>query len=108
MNGRSMMLAVAVSLGMLLGGGSRVPGAEDKKPLRRLTGTLEKVDVKKRTVTIAIPHRINGAQLRISGIGKLKGMTFQVMKPQTHNLSKQVKATIGGTAAKLSDIQKVS
>jgi hypothetical protein len=103
-----MILTLAVSLTTLIGAGYRVPAAEDKKPVRHLTGTLEKVDVKKRAVTIAIPHRIDGSQLRVSGKVKFKGVVFSVMKPQTHDLAKQVKATIGGESAKLSDIEKVT
>src|SRR5262249_23737752 len=100
MNIRYMILTLAVSLTTLIGGGYRVPAAEDKKPVRHLTGTLEKVDVKKRTVTIAIPHRIDGAQLRASGKVNFKGVVFSVMKPQMHDLAKQVKATIGGESAR--------
>jgi hypothetical protein len=105
---RPMTLTVALSLAALLGGVRRAPGAEDKKPPRQLAGTLEKVDLKKGTVTLAIPHPLDGAKVRIRGLEKLKGVTFHVMKPQTHELARKVKATIGGAAARLADVEKVS
>jgi hypothetical protein len=83
-------------------------GAEGEKAPRQLVGTLEKVDVKTGTVTIAIPHRLDGARLRVAGAGAVEGAMFAVMKPQTHALAKGAKATIGGAAAKLTDVAKVS
>jgi len=111
MKARYLILALAMSLCILLGRQSLAPSAEDQKSSGSisgtigealdqkpgsLSGTLEAVDIEKRTATIGIPHRIVGEPL------------FSASIPQTHSLSKDVKVTLGGVGAKLSDAKKVS